>query len=144
MKTFRAVMWNEMRVLWRRRTFWILQAVLLLPAVAVIVVSLFDSSVSQVFYGQGIPGLGLVPLLYLVMPILAGPSILRDLESTRGTALEQPSRSAGLSHRDIYRAVARTAAGDSAATGILANGGDLCAQLLHHFPPGHTPWVCTC
>ncbi len=82
MKTFRAVMWNEMRVLWRRRSFWILQAVLLLPAVLIIVVSLFDYSVSQLFYGQGIPGLGLVPLLYLVMPILAGPSILRDLKST--------------------------------------------------------------
>ena len=82
MKTFRAVLWNEMRVLWRRRSFWILQAVLLLPAVLIMVVSLFDPSVSQIFYGQDIPGLGLVPLLYLVMPILAGPSILRDLEST--------------------------------------------------------------
>ncbi len=81
MKTFRAVMWNEMRVLWRRRSFWILQAVLFLPAVVVIVISLFDPILGQVFYGQGIPGLGLVPLLYLVMPILAGPAILRDLES---------------------------------------------------------------
>ncbi len=82
MKTFRAVMWNEIRVLWRRRSFWILQAILLLPAVLIIVVSLFDTSTSQVIFGQGIPGIGLVPLLYLVIPILAGPSILRDLEST--------------------------------------------------------------
>jgi ABC-type Na+ efflux pump permease subunit len=50
MKTFRAVMWNEMRVLWRRRSFWILQAVLLLPAVVIIVVSLFDSRASQFLY----------------------------------------------------------------------------------------------
>ena len=69
-------------MLWRRRSFWILQAVLLLPAVVIIVVSLFDSSASQFLYGQDMPGLGLVPLLYLVMPILAGPSILRDLQST--------------------------------------------------------------
>jgi hypothetical protein len=82
MKTFWAVTRNEMRVLWRRRSFWILQAVLLLPAVVIIVVSLFDSRNTQFLYGQGIPGLGLAPLLYLVMPILAGPSILRDLKST--------------------------------------------------------------
>jgi hypothetical protein len=81
-KTIGAVIGNEMRALWRRRSFWILQVVLLLPAGAIILISFFDSSASQVFYGQSIPGLGLLPLLYLVMPILAGPSILRDLEST--------------------------------------------------------------
>lgn len=82
MKTFQAVMWNEMRLLWRQRSFWIVQAVLLLPVIVVIVISIFDRSVSQLFYGSSIPAMGLLPLLYLVMPILAGPSILRDLEKT--------------------------------------------------------------
>ncbi len=63
MTTFWAIARNETRQLWRRRSFWVIQVVLLIPAL----LSFF-----------GLPLTGTLELFYLLVPLLTGPALLRD------------------------------------------------------------------
>jgi hypothetical protein len=63
MATFWAIVKNETRQLLRRRSFWVIQVLLLLPSPLI---------------GFGPPIATTLVLLYLVLPILAGPPLLRD------------------------------------------------------------------
>ena len=63
MASFWAIVKNEARQLWRRRSFWVIQVLLLLPSPLI---------------AFGPPLTATLALLYLVIPILAGPALLRD------------------------------------------------------------------
>jgi hypothetical protein len=63
MATFWAIVRNEARQLWRQRSFWVIQILLLLPTLLIA-------------FGPPIPAT--LVLLYLVIPILVGPALLRD------------------------------------------------------------------
>ncbi len=63
MATFWAIVRNEARQLWRQRSFWVIQVLLLLPT-------------SLIAFGPPIPTA--LVLLYLVIPIMVGPALLRD------------------------------------------------------------------
>lgn len=63
MATFWAIVRNEARQLLRQRSFWVIQILLLLPTLLIA-------------FGPPIPTA--LVLLYLVIPILVGPALLRD------------------------------------------------------------------
>jgi hypothetical protein len=67
MEAFLAIVGNEARQLWRQRSFWVIQILLLLPALLIA-------------FGPPIPTA--LVLLYLVIPILVGPALLRDMGKT--------------------------------------------------------------
>ena len=64
MATFWAIVRNEALQLWRQRSFWVIQLFLLFP-------------VLFIAFGPPIPTA--LVLLYLVIPILVGPALLRDV-----------------------------------------------------------------
>jgi hypothetical protein len=81
---FSSVVRNEMRQVWRRRSFWIVQGLLFLIPILVALFVFFardsESLVMGAFIaGYSAPGLGTLALYYLVLPILVGPIILSDL-----------------------------------------------------------------
>jgi hypothetical protein len=77
--TFLAIIHNEVRHLWRRKSFWILQGVLSIPAIVYVIVNLIPES-ARVLGEYELPGQITLTFLLLLMPMLIGPSIIRDLD----------------------------------------------------------------
>jgi hypothetical protein len=76
---FRAIVRNETRQLWRKRSFWIISGVLAIPPFFLLFGAL-GYPIGESLVGSGAPGLSSLSLFFLVMPLLIGPAILRDLD----------------------------------------------------------------
>jgi hypothetical protein len=100
MACFCQIVRTEIRQLWRRRSFWIVQGVLLLPALIFLIAALFVSSPAGVLGDEGLPGQSAMPFLLILMPILIGPTVTRDLgrsgEVLWSTPLDALSHLAGV------------------------------------------------
>lgn len=70
---------TEMRQLWRRRAFWIVHAILTLPALLLFVFGLFSRRVWIGTLDVTVPGQVTLGLYFLLIPVLVGPAIMRDL-----------------------------------------------------------------
>ncbi|MEJ2710211.1 MAG: ABC transporter permease [Anaerolineales bacterium] len=97
MATFRKIMRLEISLLWRRRSFWVIQILLLVPA-AVSVAAWFISDITP---PAEIESLSISrQVLLLILPILVGPAITKDLglvgEIIWSTPLEALTHLAGL------------------------------------------------
>jgi|GEM_PF-1906858 len=97
MAKFRKIMRLEISLLWRRRSFWVIQILLLVPA-AVTVAAWFVSGIRP---PAEIESLAISrQILLLVLPILVGPAITKDLglvgEIIWSTPVESLTHLAGL------------------------------------------------
>lgn len=78
LKVYLSVLQNEVRRLWRRRSFWIIHG--LLAGLPALILLLFAGTPGIPLQdGLYIPGVSTLALYYLVLPILAGPAILNHL-----------------------------------------------------------------
>ncbi|MES0360490.1 MAG: hypothetical protein ABUK20_06205 [Anaerolineales bacterium] len=81
MTKFWSITMTEARQLWRRRSFWIVQGILILPA-AIFATFIFvynSSTYDATGIGLGIPGQTTLFIYFLLIPILVSPAITRDL-----------------------------------------------------------------
>lgn len=97
MATFRKIMSLEISLLWRRRSFWVIQILLLVPA-GVTVAAWFASGIRP---PAEIESLAISrQILLLVLPIMVGPAITKDLgqvgEIIWSTPVESLTHLAGL------------------------------------------------
>jgi hypothetical protein len=97
MDTFRKIMSLEVHMLWRRRAFWIIQILLLFPA-GITVLAWFISDITP---PAEIESLSISrQVLLLILPILVGPAITKDLglvgEILWSTPVEALTHLAGL------------------------------------------------
>jgi hypothetical protein len=75
---FTSIMTNSILLLWRKHSFWVIQAILVLGPVLVSgIVSLVDPQ-NPISLGVGVPGVGTLALNYLVLPFLIANLILDD------------------------------------------------------------------
>ena len=79
MTKIRSIAMTEARQLWRRRSFWIVQGILILPAILFAVGFIFYNNPIYEGAGVGIPGQVSLFIYFLLMPILVSPAITRDL-----------------------------------------------------------------
>jgi len=79
MTKFWSIAMIEARQLWRGRSFWIVQVVLILPAILFAVGFIFNNSTIYEGGRAGIPGQVSLFIYFLLMPILVSPAITRDL-----------------------------------------------------------------
>ena len=81
MTKFWSIAMTEARLLWRGRSFWIVQAILFLPASIFAAVSRVYNSITYeaAGVGIGIPGQATLFIYFLLIPILVSPAITRDL-----------------------------------------------------------------
>jgi hypothetical protein len=81
MTKFWSIAMTEARQLWRRRSFWIVQGILILPATIFAAISLANKSNTYDAAGIsiGIPGQINLFIYFLLIPILVSPAITRDL-----------------------------------------------------------------
>jgi hypothetical protein len=84
MTTFWQVAKIETRLLWRRRSFWIIQALLAAPAILVILALLFTDNTIVIAANYEPMGQTTISIFLLLLPILTGPAISRDLSYACG------------------------------------------------------------
>jgi len=79
MTKFWSIALIEARQLWRGRSFWIVQGILILPAILFAVGSIIINSAIYEGGRVGIPGQISLFIYFLLMPILVSPAITRNL-----------------------------------------------------------------
>ncbi len=81
MTKFWSITMTEARLLWRRRSFWIVQGILILPAAIFAAFSIVynSSTYDAAGIGLAIPGQTTLFIYFLLIPILVSPAITRDL-----------------------------------------------------------------
>lgn len=77
MKTFGMVLYNEIRLAWRRRSFWVVQLLWLLPILLDFVLGPRSASGETNFVANAIEAL--ISFEFLLLPLIVGPALLRDL-----------------------------------------------------------------
>ena len=77
MNKFWSIAMTEARQLWRRRSFWIVQGILILPAILFAVAFVLLNPTIYEGGGAGIPGQVSLFIYFLLMPILVSPAITR-------------------------------------------------------------------
>lgn len=76
---FRAIVRNETRQLWRKRSYWIISGALAIPPFFLLFGAL-GYQTGDNLVGSSPPGLSILSLFFLVIPVWIGPAILRDLD----------------------------------------------------------------
>ena len=81
MTKFWSIAMTEARLLWRGRSFWIVQGILILPAAIFAAFSFVynSSTYDAAGIGLSIPGQTTLFIYFLLIPILVSPAITRDL-----------------------------------------------------------------
>ena len=76
--TYKSVVVNSIRHLWRMRAFWIIQGILAIGPVLVSSIAYLSEPNNPLTLSMGVPGVGTLALNFLVLPFLVAPAVLDD------------------------------------------------------------------